>query len=107
MHEKLKSLRNHGIIRNKQEQMSKGSWFYDVKSLGYNFRLTDFQCALGISQLKKINRILEYRKKIAIFYDQQLNNNKLVEGYSIVLNEDAPIEATTDALQKILPENWV
>jgi lipoprotein-releasing system permease protein len=38
---------------------------------------------------------------------QQLNNNKLVEGYSIALNEDAPIEATTDALQKILPENWV
>jgi len=38
---------------------------------------------------------------------QQLNNNKLVEGYSIVLNEDAPIEATTDALQKIMPENWV
>ncbi len=38
---------------------------------------------------------------------QQLNNNKLVEGYSIVLHENAPIEATTDALQKILPENWV
>jgi lipoprotein-releasing system permease protein len=38
---------------------------------------------------------------------QQLNNNKLVEGYSIVLNENAPIEATNDALQKIMPENWV
>ena len=38
---------------------------------------------------------------------QQLNNNKLVEGYSIVLNENAPIEAINDALQKILPENWV
>ena len=38
---------------------------------------------------------------------QQLNNNKLVEGYSIVLKEDASIDATTDALQKILPENWV
>ena len=38
---------------------------------------------------------------------QQLNNNKLVEGYSILLNENAPIEATNDALQKIMPENWV
>jgi lipoprotein-releasing system permease protein len=38
---------------------------------------------------------------------QQLNNNELVEGYSIVLNEDAPIEATTLAIQKILPENTV
>ncbi len=38
---------------------------------------------------------------------QQLNDNKLVEGYSIVLNEDASIEATTSAIQKILPENWV
>lgn len=38
---------------------------------------------------------------------QQLNNNELVEGYSIVLNENASIEATTAALQKIIPENWV
>jgi len=38
---------------------------------------------------------------------QQLNNNKLVEGYSIVLNENAPIDATNEAIQKILPENWV
>ncbi len=38
---------------------------------------------------------------------QQLNNNELVEGYSIVLNENAPIEATTADLQKILPENWI
>ena len=38
---------------------------------------------------------------------QQLNNNELVEGYSIVLNENAPIEAATADLQKILPENWV
>lgn len=38
---------------------------------------------------------------------QQLNNNELVEGYSIVLNENASIEATTSAIQKILPENWV
>jgi lipoprotein-releasing system permease protein len=38
---------------------------------------------------------------------QQLNNNELVEGYSIVLNEDAPIEAATLAIQKILPENTV
>ena len=38
---------------------------------------------------------------------QQLNNNELVEGYSIVLNENAPIEATSAELQKIIPENWV
>lgn len=38
---------------------------------------------------------------------QQLNNNKLVEGYSIVLNENVPIEATSEAIQKILPNNWV
>ena len=38
---------------------------------------------------------------------QQLNNNELVEGYSIVLNENASIETTTAALQKIIPENWV
>ena len=54
-------------------------WSYDILDLGYNFRITDFQCALGISQLKKIKFFLNYRKKIALIYDDLFKNNKLLK----------------------------
>ena len=65
---KIRKLRSLGIERN-----SKYHWKYDVVHSGLNFRLTDFQCALGISQLNKINIFLKERKKIAEKYDKELN----------------------------------
>ncbi len=66
-----KIFRSHGIIRNKTKH-----WDYDVKSFGFNYRLSDINCALGISQLKKINLFLERRKKIYIHYKIQLDGFK-------------------------------
>jgi dTDP-4-amino-4,6-dideoxygalactose transaminase len=63
-----KNFRSHGIIRNKTKH-----WDYDVKNFGYNYRLSDINCALGISQLKKINLFLNKRKKIYINYKAQLD----------------------------------
>jgi len=54
-------------------------WSYDILDLGYNFRITDFQCALGISQLKKIKIFLNYRKKVALIYDNLFKNNEVVK----------------------------
>jgi len=65
--EKIKKFRSQGILRDK-----KNHWKYDVLYTGFNFRLNDFQCALGISQLKKIKLFLSYRKKIALKYDKEL-----------------------------------
>ncbi len=65
---KLKLLRSLGIFREK-----KNHWSYDIVHNTLNFRLTDFQCSLGISQLKKINKFLTYRKKISDIYDKKLN----------------------------------
>ena len=48
----------------------KNQWYYEAQELGYNYRITDFQCALGLSQLKKLKKILFKRKKIADFYDE-------------------------------------
>ena len=67
----IKSLRSHGIIRNPKKH-----WEYDIKYNSLNFRLTDFQCELGISQLKKINKFVNRRKKIAKIYEQKLQSLK-------------------------------
>ena len=53
----MKLLRSHGISK------SKSHWKYDVLLSGYNYRLSDINCALGLSQLKKINKFLNKRKK--------------------------------------------
>ena len=61
---KLKLLRSHSIIRS-----DKTYWKYKINSLGYNFRLSDISCALGISQLKKLNKFIKRRREIAKIYD--------------------------------------
>ena len=75
---KLLRLRNHGIEKqNKNFQIKKNAstknlinpWYYEMQELGYNYRITDIQCALGLSQLKKIDRFLKRRKHLAKKYD--------------------------------------
>ena len=56
--------------------MNKNHWQYDVNLSGFNFRLNEFQCALGISQLKKINLFLKKRKLVAQTYDKELKKIK-------------------------------
>ena len=51
---RLRLFRNHGITTDHRQRETAGSWFYEMVDLGYNYRLTDFQCALGLSQLKKL-----------------------------------------------------
>ena len=66
-YDKLKVLRHHGILKNKPQE---GAWYYEIESPGYNFRITDFQCALGISQLEKLDRFIARRREIAARYDK-------------------------------------
>ena len=60
-------------------QENHGGWFYEMQELGYNYRLTDFQAALGISQLARANAGLEKRKAIAKNYDIAFANNPYVK----------------------------
>ncbi len=72
LYEKLKQFRNHGITKD-EEKLQKddaGPWFYEQQCLGYNYRLNDMQCALGINQLNKIDRFLKRRKEIAESYTE-------------------------------------
>ena len=70
--DKIIKLRNHGISRNKIVQSS-GSWLYEVKNFGFNFRLSDIHSALGISQLKKLDKFIINRNKIAKHYNLNFN----------------------------------
>ncbi len=76
LYEKLKLFRTHGITRDKQILYNKneGSWYYEQLELGYNYRITDIQCALGISQLNKIDKFLRRRREIAEKYNEYLKD---------------------------------
>ena len=67
--EKIKKLRSLGIKKNKMHH-----WKYNVENVGFNFRLNDFQCALGTSQLSKISKFISFRKKIFKNYQNLLKN---------------------------------
>jgi len=69
--DKMRMLRNHGIDKDARERYGQSaSWAYDLKFLSRNYRMTDFQAALGISQLKKIERFIKRREEIAKMYDE-------------------------------------
>lgn len=67
---RLRIFRNHGITYDARQREAQGPWFYEMVDLGYNYRITDFQCALGKSQLQKLPRWLARRQEIARQYDE-------------------------------------
>jgi len=68
---KMLLFRNHGITKNEDDFNSKsdGNWFYEQQLLGFNYRITDLQCALGLSQLKKIDEFIKRRREIVKKYN--------------------------------------
>lgn len=84
LYRRLKLFRNHGITR-EQELMEDGwqeqkeGWYYQQLELGYNYRMTDFQAALGVSQMKKLDAFLARREEIAARYNQAFASNTQIE----------------------------
>jgi len=73
-----RALRSHGIVRNPTEfetavddeiLSEKGPWFYEMQELGWNYRITDLQCALGLSQLGRLGRFIARRREIVAAYN--------------------------------------
>lgn len=70
-YQKMMLFRSHGITRDENLMTrNDGSWFYQQLNLGYNYRITDIQCALGCSQMKKLDRFLARRKEIVARYNE-------------------------------------
>lgn len=70
-YERLLMFRTHGITKNKVKlTKNEGPWYYEMQELGYNYRITDFQCALGISQLNNLNKFVKRRKEIVKRYNE-------------------------------------
>lgn len=67
--QRMRCFRNHGISTDHRQREEMGSWHYEMVDLGYNYRITDFQCALGLSQLRKLHGWIVRRQEIARRYD--------------------------------------
>lgn len=71
LYKRLSIFRTHGITRDMNSlKENHGGWYYEQQELGFNYRITDMQCALGLSQLKKVEGFIKRRIKIAQFYDE-------------------------------------
>jgi len=79
-YEKLRLFRSHGITKDADKlSKSDGPWYYEMQALGYNYRITDMQCALGLSQLKKAEEFINRRIKLADRYDEAFKNNPMIQ----------------------------
>ena len=90
IYKKIELLRSHGIKRTKKH------WIYDIEFYGYNYRLSDINCALAISQLSRINDLILKREKIYNYYKKKLSdfskeikildfNSKISPSYHLLL----------------------
>lgn len=70
--ERLRRFRNHGIESGARERQASGEWRYEMTALGYNYRLSDIACALGLSQLPRLEANVARRREIAAVYGRAL-----------------------------------
>lgn len=80
LHQKLRLFGRHGITREERLMSRKeGAWYYQQLALGYNYRMTDFQCALGISQMKRLERFTARRRRLVERYQKAFETVKEIK----------------------------
>lgn len=86
LYKRLLTFRTHGIQQDQSKRIYDDStWYYEMQELGYNYRLTDFQAALGLSQLKRADIGLNKRKQIAEIYQKEFAGKHFIKGQSNVV----------------------
>jgi len=78
----VRRFRNHGIAMEHWQRAERGTWYYEMTDLGFNYRITDFQCALGLSQLQKLPLWIKRRREIAQYYDGVFYQNSVIHPLS-------------------------
>lgn len=91
LYKQLSKLRTHGITKDPMQlQRNDGGWYYEMQELGFNYRIPDILCALGLSQLKKADERLSKRQQIASKYDEAFKGIKsirpLTPGQTLLAN---------------------
>jgi UDP-4-amino-4,6-dideoxy-N-acetyl-beta-L-altrosamine transaminase len=90
LYKKILNLRTHGIQQDPNKKIENhGVWYYEMQELGYNYRLTDFQAALGLSQLNRADLGIERRIEIAKKYETAFRNSSYIKNQSGVLEGHA------------------
>lgn len=104
---RLIRLRSHGITKAPRDwdQPDEGPWYYEMQDLGFNYRITDFQCALGLAQLQKLDGWVEKRRAIASRYDDVLGQvDAIVIPYQAPFSDSSyhlyPVTFTGDAANR-------
>ena len=114
-YERLKKLRQHGMsVNDRARHVSKKVIFEKYDELGYNYRLTDIQAAVGIQQVKKLKGIVKKRREIASIYNSAFKHIEFIDlpkdnkhsisnfqSYSIILKKNCPIKRN-ELMQKLL-----
>lgn len=80
---RMRAFRNHGITTDARERTERGDHFYEMVELGYNYRLSDLQCALGMSQLGKLDVFLRRRREIAAGYHSAFEETPGVDSLAV------------------------
>lgn len=85
LYERLKELRSHGVTKDAGKFVNRDAspWYYEMQELGFNYRLSDIQCALGISQLRKLERFIGRRAQIAELYTRLLSKYQFIKTPSV------------------------
>jgi perosamine synthetase len=86
--ERMRWFRNHGITTDHRQRAEKGGWTYEMVALGYNYRLPDLNCALGLSQLAKLDGWLARRRAIAAQYNQAFSALRVPEVRPLSIRPD-------------------
>ena len=86
MYDRLQLFRNHGIKSDFRTRETLGTWHYEMVELGYNYRITDLQSALGLNQLRKLSQFLKRRHQIAAIYDETFAKEEWIN--PLVTKED-------------------
>jgi perosamine synthetase len=76
--QRLRIFRSHGINSDPRERSIAGQWYYEMIDLGYNYRLPDINCALGLSQLGRLDKNLARRREVARRYDNAFGENEAI-----------------------------